>query len=92
MKDKLKNLKIHLKTQIKAAKQIDSKFVYILVTEAEKCLDLAEAEETLLSSPVQTEIEGDGRSTWWYVCEECHGAVNHMDSYCRHCGRRLCWK
>ena len=36
--------------------------------------------------PVEIEIEGGG-STWWYVCEECHGAVDRGDKYCRHCGR-----
>ena len=43
--DKLQYLKRHLKTQIKAAKKIGSKWVYILTEEAEKCLELAEAEE-----------------------------------------------
>ena len=38
--------------------------------------------------PVGIEIEGGG-STWWYVCEDCHGAINDSDKYCRHCGRRL---
>ena len=36
--------------------------------------------------PVGIEIEGGG-SNWWYVCEECRGAVDSNDSYCRHCGR-----
>ena len=36
--------------------------------------------------PVDIEIEGGGNS-WWYVCEECRGAVDTSDSFCRHCGR-----
>ena len=36
--------------------------------------------------PVGIEMEGGG-STWWYVCEECHGAVDQSDRYCKHCGR-----
>ena len=36
--------------------------------------------------PVDIEIEGGG-STWWYVCEECHGPVDRNDLFCRHCGR-----
>lgn len=36
--------------------------------------------------PVQAEIEGGG-SSWWYVCEECHGAIDSSDSWCKHCGR-----
>ena len=40
--------------------------------------------------PVPTEIEGGG-STWFYVCGECHGQVDHRDSFCRHCGQKLDW-
>ena len=36
--------------------------------------------------PVDIEIEGGGNS-WWYVCEECRGAVDTSDKFCRHCGR-----
>lgn len=90
MIDNLKNLKKHLQTQISKAKQFDSKWVYILKTEAEKCLELAEAEETLLSPPTHTELEGGGHS-WWYVCGECHGMIDNNDLYCRHCGRKVKW-
>ena len=38
--------------------------------------------------PVETELEGGG-STWWYVCGECHGAIDENDNYCKHCGRRI---
>lgn len=38
------------------------------------------------NEPVDIEIEGGG-STWWYVCEECHGSVDRNDLFCRHCGR-----
>ena len=48
MIDNTKNLKEHLRIQIKKAKQLDSKWVYILKTEAEKCLELAEAEDTII--------------------------------------------
>ena len=43
--DQLKNLKKHLKTQIRTANSMGSKWVYILTTEAEKCLELAEKED-----------------------------------------------
>ena len=46
--DRMKNLKQHLKAQINYANQVDSNWVYILKTEAEKCLELAEAEETFI--------------------------------------------
>ena len=39
-------------------------------------------------TPVEIEMEGGG-STWWYVCEDCHGAVDENDLYCKHCGRPL---
>ena len=36
----------------------------------------------------EIEMEGGG-STWWYVCGECHGAVDEKDKFCRYCGRQL---
>lgn len=38
--------------------------------------------------PVEPELEGGG-STWWYVCGECHGAIDNWDNYCKHCGRMI---
>ena len=40
------------------------------------------------SKPLPIEIEGGG-STWWYVCPECHGAVDTWDRFCKHCGQAL---
>lgn len=48
MRDRLKNLKKHLTTQIKQANRLDSDWVYILKVEAQTCLELAEAEDTIL--------------------------------------------
>jgi len=48
MIDKLKNLKKHLKRQIAEADKVDSDWVYILRKEAETCLELAEAEDTIV--------------------------------------------
>lgn len=48
MTDRLKNLKRHLKSQIKEADKVNSEWVYILKVEAETCLQLAEAEETIM--------------------------------------------
>ena len=39
----------------------------------------------------EPELEGGG-STWWYVCGECHGAINYMADVCRHCGAILNWE
>ena len=91
MKVRIENLIKHLRTQLAVAKQLDdSQWVYITKNEAEKCLELAQAEETLLSAPVHTEIEGGGHS-WWYVCGECHGSIDNSDLFCRHCGRKVKW-
>lgn len=88
MIDRMKNLKAHMTAQIKKAKQLDSKWVYILKEEAETCLELAEAEIVTCAEPVERELEGGG-SSWWYVCAECHGAIDSNDKYCKHCGRKV---
>lgn len=41
--------------------------------------------------PVEAELEGGG-TTWWYVCGECHGAVNYLADICPHCKTRLTWE
>ena len=82
----------HLKRQIAEAEKVSSAFVYITVREAEGCLELAEAEETIMeqAKPVPAEGEGD-RWTWYYVCGECHTCIDTRDKYCRECGRRIKW-
>lgn len=40
--------------------------------------------------PVAAELEGGG-STWWFVCGECHTAIDRCDRFCRQCGRRIIW-
>ena len=56
---------------------------------SEMMTDAAKALEERI--PVETEIEGGG-STWWYVCGDCHTAVDSADRFCRQCGRPLKWK
>ena len=90
MIDQYKNLKKHLQTQIKTAVRLDSKWVYILREEAEKCYFLADAEETLLSEPVHADVEG-GDQTWWYVCSDCRTSISPSDKFCRECGKRIKW-
>ena len=46
--DNIRNLKRHLKSQIDEANKVNSEWVYILKVEAEKCLELAEAEDTII--------------------------------------------
>lgn len=43
-------------------------------------------------TPVPAETEGDAKATWWYVCGECHTAIDKKDRYCRACGRQVKWK
>ena len=39
---------------------------------------------------IQREMETEGGgSSWWYVCPECHGAIDDSDHYCRHCGQAV---
>lgn len=41
---------------------------------------------------VPAEYEGDARSFWWYVCPECHGAIDPGEHKCRHCGAVILWE
>ena len=41
---------------------------------------------------VPAEYEGDARSSWWYVCPECHGAIDPGEHKCRHCGAVILWE
>ena len=41
--------------------------------------------------PITPEIEGDGRSSWWWVCGECHAMLEYKAKECKHCGRRAMW-
>lgn len=46
------------------------------------------AEELKRYIPQKMEVEGGGTS-WWYVCPECHGAIDSQDLFCRHCGQAV---
>ena len=46
------------------------------------------AEELKRNIPQKKEMEGGG-STWWYICPECHGAIDRQDHFCRHCGQAV---
>lgn len=54
--DNVKNLKKHLRNQIKEADSVNSEWVYILKVEAEKCLELAEAEDSIMKT---VKVEAD---------------------------------
>ena len=53
---------------------------------AEHCGSAAEHLRKLI--PQDMELEGGG-STWWYVCPECHGAIDRADRFCKHCGQAV---
>lgn len=39
----------------------------------------------------EPEYGGDGKSTWWYACSECHTAIDPGQKYCESCKRRILW-
>lgn len=49
------------------------------------------AQELMRMEPVDPEYEG-GQPTWFFVCGECHTALDPKDKFCRECGRRIKWK
>lgn len=40
---------------------------------------------------VHAEIEGGG-ATWFFVCDECHTAIDTYDKFCRQCGGEIIWE
>ncbi len=52
--------------------------------------DALEAIKALRKDTVPAELEGGG-SSWWYVCGECHTAIDRIDNYCRECGKGIDW-
>ena len=51
---------------------------------------LTEANDALQVRQAEAEIEGGGH-TWFFVCGECHTAIDTKDKYCRECGREIVW-
>ena len=42
--------------------------------------------------PVEPHAERDcDDGVWYYGCGVCHGAIDHKDKFCRHCGREVKW-
>ena len=59
------------------------------VPKARAMTNITEAiEEMNKRMPQEMEMEGGG-SSWWYVCPECHGAIDSQDHFCRHCGQAV---
>ena len=46
------------------------------------------AEELKRNIPQKIDVEGGGYN-WWYVCPECHGAIDSKDHFCKHCGQAV---
>ena len=44
----------------------------------------------LILTPVPAEIEG-GNQTYYFVCGECHSAIDSKDRFCRQCGIEISW-
>lgn len=51
---------------------------------------LADAAGGLQLRTAEAEMEGGGH-TWFFVCGECHTAIDSKDRYCRQCGREIIW-
>ena len=46
--------------------------------------------DAVKKKPVPAEPEGGGPS-WWYVCGECHGAIDYKIEECPHCHNQVDW-
>lgn len=90
MEELIRNLKDIEKAFMELAKetrgQDAGKISYTAFQVSETCGKAAEALERNI--PRTNEVEGGG-SSWWYVCPECHGAIDRQDHYCRHCGQAV---
>ena len=62
--------------------------VAVLNEAADRLEELDERVAIMSEGKTGIELEGSGAS-WWYVCEECHGRVDDMDHFCRHCGMKF---
>ena len=51
---------------------------------------LTDANDGLQVRTAEAEMEGGGH-TWFFVCGECHTAIDSRDKYCRECGREIIW-
>lgn len=69
----------------KKTREEDPSLSYKWFTYSEACRKAAQRE-----TPERPELEGGG-AMWFFVCGDCHGALESHDLYCRHCGRRLDW-
>ena len=56
-----------------------------------ECTQRLKEDALELLKPVPAELEGGG-SNWWYVCGECHTAIDRKDRYCRECGKEIKWE
>ena len=84
--NELKEMQKAFITRAQEIREKDQRGSYAAFKTAETCRKAAKALEKQI--PMTTEIEGGG-STWWYVCPECHGSIDHWDQYCKHCGQAV---
>lgn len=86
--ENMKTIKGYFLAHAIATRECDPRESFRMFKCSEACGKAAEELERM--QPVETEIEGGG-STWWYVCGECHTTIDHVDRFCRQCGRPLKW-
>ena len=68
------------------ARETNTKLVHLSVEDAKTIYSVLFAEPK-----TSAELEGGG-TCWYYVCDECHIAINPKDNYCRGCGRKIIWE
>ena len=91
MVKKLKSLADFYMKMAKQERKENSGFSYMAFDNAEVikvAADYIEKEEKR-KEPATIEYEGDAKSAWWWVCSECHGVINDLDLFCKHCGKPL---
>lgn len=85
LKAELTNIADHFMILATEQRDKDQGISYQAFHVSEICMQAA---ENLPQDPVEAELEGGGH-TWWYVCPECHGAIDRQDHFCRHCGQAV---
>ena len=87
LKAELTNIADHFMILAMEQRDKDQGISYQAFLASEIC---RKAADNLQQDPVEAELEGGGH-TWWYVCGECHTAIDPRDKFCRECGRRINW-
>lgn len=78
-------LLVTLQNRIDEARNRCAKTTVVFTKTLTQCMEIIKR-----NVPVEPEAEGGG-VTWYFVCGECHTAINPCDKYCSECGKRIKW-